>query len=128
MRELTGEMFPGEGGMSKVFASEGGLPHTPSSQYLFYGGFSSIWKFQCCCLHWLSFNPLPPCFHWTAYDYSVADLDSLLYHLRNVLVSAAAATDFCGWCSLELLCIPLIINIRSSLLHLYGFHLFQLLP
>ena len=70
-------------------------------------------------------------FHCMPYDYSLADWDDLRDHLRYVPwenifklgASAAAASEFCEW--LELIYISLIENIRSSLIHLHGFRVYQ---
>ena len=74
-------------------------------------------------------------FHCIAYDYSLADWDSLCVHLRDVpwedifkLGTSATASEFCEWVQLELMYISIIENIRSSLTHLHGFQLLVLLP
>ena len=74
-------------------------------------------------------------FHHIAYYYSRAGWDGLHDHLRDVpwedifkLGASAAASEFCEWFRLELMCISLIENIRSSLIHLHGFQLLVLLP
>ena len=77
-------------------------------------------------------------FHRMAYDYSRADWGGLRDHLRDVpwedilkLDTSAAASEWVSFVSrfrLELMYVPLIENIRSSLIHLHGFQLLVLLP
>ena len=74
-------------------------------------------------------------FHRFACDYSRADWDGLCDHLRDVpwevifkLSASSAASEFCESFKLELMYIPLIENIRSSLTDLHGFQLVVLLP
>ena len=74
-------------------------------------------------------------FHHIAYDYSRADWDGLRDHLRDVpwedifkLGASAAASEFVSGFRLELMYIYHIENIRSSLIHLHGFQLLELLP
>ena len=73
-------------------------------------------------------------FHCIAYDYSLADRDSLCDHLRDVpwedifkLGASATASEFCEWVQLELMYVSIIENNRSSLTHLLGFQLLVLL-
>ena len=70
----------------------------------------------------------------TAYNYSRADWNCLHDHLRDVpwqdvfkLSASAAATDFLIGFRLELMYISLIVNIRSCLFYIHGFHLIVLL-
>ena len=73
-------------------------------------------------------------FHFIAYDYSCVDWDGLFSHLRDVpwedifkLGALMLLVNFvCGF-KLELTCISLNVNIRSSPTHLHGFQLFVLL-
>ena len=71
-------------------------------------------------------------FHRFAYDYFHADWDGLRDHLRDVpwevIFKLSASSEFCELFSLELMYIPLIENIRSSLTDLHGFQLVVLLP
>ena len=72
-------------------------------------------------------------FHCIAYDCSCADCDGLLDHLRDVpwgdiFKLSASAVNFVRGFRLELICISLIISIRSNLLHLLGFPLLVLQP
>ena len=75
-------------------------------------------------------------FHGIAYDYSLADWDGLPDHLRGVswedifkFGASAAASEFFEWVQVGILmCISLIENIRSSLIHLHGFQLLLLSP
>ena len=77
-------------------------------------------------------------FYCIAYDYSCPDWDSLCDHLRDVplkdifKLSASAATsvlvNFLSRFRLELMCIFLIVSIRSNLTHLHLFQLLVLLP
>ena len=67
-------------------------------------------------------------FQCIAYDYSHADWDGLCDHLRDVqweyifkLIVSAAASEFVSGFRLELMCVCLIISIRSNLTHLHGF-------
>ena len=73
-------------------------------------------------------------FHHIAYDYSHANWDGFLDHLRDVpwedifkLGASAAASEFVSGFELELMYIYLIENIRPSLIHLHGFQLLVLL-
>ena len=73
-------------------------------------------------------------FHRIAYDYSCADWDGLRDHLRDVpwedifkLGASAATSEFCEWIQVGI-DVYHIENIRSSLIHLYGFQLLVLLP
>ena len=69
-----------------------------------------------------------------AYDYSRADWDRLLDHLRDVpwedifkLSSSAVASEFCEWVQVGIdVYIP--HRIRSNLTHLHGFQQLVLLP
>ena len=63
-------------------------------------------------------------FHHRAYDCSRAVWDGLCDHLRDFLrkdifklSTTAAVSEFCGWVTLELMSIYLIVNIRSNLTH-----------
>ena len=74
-------------------------------------------------------------FHRIAYDYSWADWDGLRDHLRDVpweiifkFSASATASEFCERFRLEFIYISLIVSIKSSLTHLYGFQLLVLLP
>ena len=74
-------------------------------------------------------------FHCIAYDFSRADCDSFCDHLSDVLsedilnlVLLLLLVNFVSWFRLELMYIPLIVNVRSSLTHLHGFHLLVRLP
>ena len=75
-------------------------------------------------------------FHRTAYDYSCADWDGLLDHLRYVpwedtfklSTLLLVVVNFAGGFSLELMYISLIVGIRSNLTQRYGFHQLVLLP
>ena len=71
--------------------------------------------------------------HCIAYDCSCADYDGLLDHLRDVpwgyiFKLSVSAVNFERGFRLELMCISLIITIRSNLLHLLGFPLLVLQP
>ena len=68
--------------------------------------------------------------HYTAFDYSHADLYGSCDHLRNVpgediftLMLLLLLLNFVSGSLLELLYISLLINIMSSLTHLLGFQL-----
>ena len=69
-------------------------------------------------------------FHCIVCDCSPAGWDGLHDHLREVpwedifKLSASAASEFCEWVKVGMVYIP-IINIKSSLTHLHGFHLFS---
>ena len=74
-------------------------------------------------------------FHHIAYDYSCADWDGLCDHLRMfhgrvslnsslLLLLVIIVSEF----RLEFMDISLIVIIRSSLTHLYGFQLYMLVP
>ena len=72
-------------------------------------------------------------FHCIAYDYSCADWDGLCDHLRdvpweNIFKLLLLLVNFVRGFRLELMYIPLIENIRSSLTHLHGFQPLVLLP
>ena len=74
-------------------------------------------------------------FHCIAYDFSRADCDSFCDHMSEVLwedilnlVLLLLLVNFVSWFRLELMYISLIVNIRSSLTHLHGFHLLVRLP
>ena len=74
-------------------------------------------------------------FHHIAYDYSHANWDGFLDHLRDVpwedifkLGASAAASEFCEWVLVGIDVENFIKNIRSSLTHLHGFQLLVLLP
>ena len=74
-------------------------------------------------------------FHRIAYDYSSSDLDGLCDHLRDVpwenifkLSASALLVNFVSGFRLKLICISLILSIRSSLTHLHGFRLLLQLP
>ena len=110
------------------------------TQYLFYNYLPSIGKFWSCfclsCLQ-LSFklNRGCPILSCSLYDYSCADWDSLCDHLKDVtwevslnLVPLQLVLNFMCWSRLEFMYVSLIINIRSSLTHLYGFQLLVLMP
>ena len=64
----------------------------------------------------------------TAYDCSCADWDGLCDHLRDVpwenifkLSAFTAASKFCEWVQVEMMCMSFIVSIRSNLTHPYGF-------
>ena len=77
-------------------------------------------------------------FHRIAYHYSLADWDGLHDHFRDVpwedifkLGASAATSEFCEWVQVGIdvyMYIYHVENIRSSLIHLYGFQLPVLLP
>ena len=67
-------------------------------------------------------------FHCRAYDYCCPDWDSLQVYMRDVpmkdvfnIDTSAAVMNFVSGSRLELMYISFIINIRSSLIYLYGF-------
>ena len=69
-------------------------------------------------------------FYCTAYDYSGANLDGLIcYYLGDVLWNNTLENlslllrlpNFMGGSRLELMCIFLVVNIRSNLIHLHDF-------
>ena len=105
---------------------------------MFYNGFPSIGNSDVAVLvstGFPSYSQPNTLFHRFAYDYSCADWDGLRDHLRDVpwevifkLSASSAASEFCELFSLELMYIPLIENIRSSLTDLHGFQLVVLLP
>ena len=70
-----------------------------------------------------------------AYDYTCADWDSLCDHLRDVpwkdifrLSVLLLLVNFLSGFKLELMYIPFIVSINSSLIHLHAFQLLVLLP
>ena len=75
-------------------------------------------------------------FHRIVYDYSRADSNGLCDHLRDapwddifkLSVLLLLLVNFLSRFRLGLMYISLIVNIRSSLTHLYGFQLPVLLP
>ena len=74
-------------------------------------------------------------FHRIAYDYSRADWDGLHNHLRDVpwekifkFSASAAAGEFCERLQVGINVLSLMLSIRSSLTHLYGFQQLVLLP
>ena len=74
-------------------------------------------------------------FHCIAYDWACADWDGVYDCLRDVrwedifkISASAAGSEFVSGFRLELRYISLIISIRSSLTHLYGFQLLFQLP
>ena len=74
-------------------------------------------------------------FYGTAYDYYHTDWDSACDHLSDVygiislsFVLLLLVLNFVKQPKLELMYIFLIVNIRSSLLHINGFKLLVLLP
>ena len=67
-------------------------------------------------------------FHCRAYDYCCPDWDSLQVYMRDVplkdvfnIDASVAVMNFVSGFRLELMHISFIINIRSSLIYLYGF-------
>ena len=74
-------------------------------------------------------------FHHIAYDYSRTDWDGLPDHLRDVpwkiylkSVLLLLLLNFVSAFKLELICLSLIVRIRSNPIHLHGFLLLMLLP
>ena len=74
-------------------------------------------------------------FHRIAYDYFRADWDGLRGHLRDVpwedifkLRASAAASEFCEWVQVGTDVYIPHLSIKSSLTHLHGFQLLELLP
>ena len=70
-----------------------------------------------------------------AYGYTCADWDSLCDHLRDVpwkdifrLSVLRLLVNFLSGFKLELMYIPFIVSINSSLIHLHAFQLLVLLP
>ena len=74
-------------------------------------------------------------FHSIAYDYSHADWDALLDHLRNVpwevifkLIASTVANGFFDWVQVGIYVYIPHLSIRSNPTHLHGFQQFVLLP
>ena len=61
--------------------------------------------------------------HRVAFEYSCAGWDGLCDHLRNVPLLHLLLVNFVSGSKLELMFMFLVLNTRSSLIHLHGFHL-----
>ena len=106
--------------------------------YLFYSGFPSLGNFDhvvSVSINFPSKSERDAHFNRTAYEYSCADWDDFRDHLRNVpwdcifkFLLLLLLLNFVNGSTLELMDTSLIVNSRSSFIHLLGFKLLVLLP